>query len=71
MRADANDRPIKVFSTCPASNLAQPDSYLRQMIDVARWSEAYRTFIFDVPASPEGLAHIRVAFERATSRVAA
>jgi alkanesulfonate monooxygenase len=40
MRAESNGHTIKVFSTCPPSNLAQPDSYLRQVIDVARWSEA-------------------------------
>jgi hypothetical protein len=28
----------------------------------------YRTFILDVPASPDELEHIRVAFERAGVR---
>jgi alkanesulfonate monooxygenase len=40
MRPDSNGNPIKVFSTCPPSNLTQPDKYIRQVIDIARWSEA-------------------------------
>ncbi len=40
MLFEANGHPIKVFSTCPPSNLAQPDGYVGQVIDVARWSEA-------------------------------
>jgi len=31
-------------------------------------SVGYRTFILDVPASPEELTHIRVAFDRAAAR---
>jgi len=46
-------------------------SYERVADEVARYVAAgYRTFILDVPASPEELEHIRVVFERATSRVA-
>ncbi len=38
--ADSNGQSIRIFSTCPASSLAQPGSYLRQVLDIARWSEA-------------------------------
>jgi alkanesulfonate monooxygenase len=30
---------VRVFSTCPASNLVDQASYLRTVVDVARWSE--------------------------------
>jgi len=30
---------MKVFSTCPPSKLAQPATYLRQVEEIARWSE--------------------------------
>jgi alkanesulfonate monooxygenase len=30
---------LKVFSTCPPSALAQSDAYLRQVEEIARWSE--------------------------------
>src|SRR5262245_19075796 len=30
---------VRVFSTCPASNLVDQDSYLKTVVDVARWSE--------------------------------
>ncbi len=30
---------IQIFSTCPASNYSDPDKYLQQVVDVARWSE--------------------------------
>ena len=30
---------FKMFSTCPPSNLADRSTYLRNVIDVARWSE--------------------------------
>ena len=40
MRVDSNGQAVSIFSTCPPSNLAQPGSYLRQVVDVARWSEA-------------------------------
>ena len=33
-------RPVEVFSTCPPSSTAHLPSYRRQVIDVARWSEA-------------------------------
>lgn len=33
------DLSVKVFSTCPQSSQADAQSYLRQIIDVARWSE--------------------------------
>jgi len=46
-------------------------SYERVADELARYvTVGYRTFILDVPASPEELAHIRVAFERATARAA-
>jgi alkanesulfonate monooxygenase len=31
--------PLEVFSTCPASSGADLDTYLQQVVDVARWSE--------------------------------
>jgi alkanesulfonate monooxygenase len=37
----AIDRPLEVFSTCPASNDADLDSYLPRVLDVASWSEQY------------------------------
>ncbi len=40
MPADSNGQSIKIFSTCPPSNLVEPGSYRRQVIDIARWSEA-------------------------------
>jgi hypothetical protein len=60
MRANLNGHPIKVFSTCPPSNLAPLDRYLRQVIDVARRSAA---------SGCEGTL-VYVVFEQETSRVA-
>jgi alkanesulfonate monooxygenase len=40
MPFDLNGHSIKIFSTCPPSSFARPGSYLRQVIDIARWSEA-------------------------------
>jgi alkanesulfonate monooxygenase len=34
-----SDRPIEVFSTCPNSSGASPETYRKQVADVARWSE--------------------------------
>ena len=34
-----SDHGFKIFSTCPPSALAQPDRYLRQVEEIARWSE--------------------------------
>ena len=46
-------------------------SYDRVAGELARYmGVGYRTFILDVPASPEELDHIRLAFERAEARVA-
>jgi alkanesulfonate monooxygenase len=39
MDTTASLKPIKLFSTCPQSGLAGEKSYLRQVADVARWSE--------------------------------
>ena len=39
MAAQQPERPIEVFSTCPASSTAHLPSYRQQVIDVARWSE--------------------------------
>jgi alkanesulfonate monooxygenase len=39
MSAITLDAPLQIFSTCPPSSGADPDSYLRQVIDIARWSE--------------------------------
>ena len=30
---------LKIYSTCPSSRLSQPGAYLRQVQDIARWSE--------------------------------
>ena len=37
---ETNGQSVRIFSTCPPSSLSQPGSYLRQVIDIARWSEA-------------------------------
>jgi len=39
MRMAAIDRGLKIFSTCPLSSAAQPATAVRQLEDVARWSE--------------------------------
>jgi alkanesulfonate monooxygenase len=36
----SDGQSVRVFSTCPPSRLAQPASYVGQVADVARWSEA-------------------------------
>ena len=41
MSAKTLDAPLEVFSTCPPSSDANPETYLRQVIDVARWSEQH------------------------------
>ena len=33
------DQPVRIFSTCPPSNYADRSTYLRAVIDVAKWSE--------------------------------
>ena len=46
-------------------------SYERVADELGRYMAAgYRTFILDVPASPEELQHIRIAFDHAGARVA-
>jgi alkanesulfonate monooxygenase len=39
MASKGCDAPLEVFSTCPPSIDVDPESYLRQVVDVARWSE--------------------------------
>lgn len=39
MSVDTLAAPLEVFSTCPPSSHADPDSYLQRVIDIARWSE--------------------------------
>jgi alkanesulfonate monooxygenase len=39
IRAKNADLPVEVFSTCPSSTGATPESYLKSVADVARWSE--------------------------------
>jgi alkanesulfonate monooxygenase len=39
MPAAAHDHGLKIFSTCPPSALAQPETGLRQLEEIARWSE--------------------------------
>src|SRR3979490_148645 len=34
------DTGLKVFATCPPSYTASPQTYLREVLEVARWSEA-------------------------------
>lgn len=40
MALNTNGQPVKIFSTCPPSNLAQARSYVQQVVEIARWSEA-------------------------------
>ena len=40
MVEEPNAQAVRIFSTCPPSNLAQPGTYLRQVAEIARWSEA-------------------------------
>lgn len=35
-----NQQPVRIFSTCLPSNLAQSQTYLQQVVEIARWSEA-------------------------------
>lgn len=39
MSGNRLDAPLEVFSTCPPSSDADLDHYLRQVIEVARWSD--------------------------------
>ena len=39
MDSALTDRAIEVFSTCPVPGGAQRHTFLRNVIDVARWSE--------------------------------
>ncbi len=39
MQSPALDHGLKIFSTCPPSVLAQPQTYFRQVQEIARWSE--------------------------------
>ena len=39
MRTDAPDHGLKIFSTCPPSLLSQPGTCMRQLKEIARWSE--------------------------------
>ncbi len=39
MHTDAPDHSLKIFSTCPPSALAQPRTCIRQLEEIARWSE--------------------------------
>jgi alkanesulfonate monooxygenase len=41
MSAKTLDSPVEVFSTCPPSGAADPDSYLGRVADIARWSELH------------------------------
>ena len=40
MTGRLRDTGLKVFATCPPSYTASPQIYLREVLDVARWSEA-------------------------------
>src|SRR5262245_10823919 len=40
MRSAIADHGLKIFSTCPPSALAQPRQCIRQLEEIARWSEA-------------------------------
>jgi alkanesulfonate monooxygenase len=37
--ATFNQSAIRIFSTCPISRAVEPTDYLRQLVDVARWSD--------------------------------
>src|SRR5712692_4046199 len=39
MPTTAPDHGLKIFSTCPPSALAQPKTRIRQLEEIARWSE--------------------------------
>ena len=39
MLSAANHHGFRIFSTCPPSALAQPETALKQLEDIARWSE--------------------------------
>jgi len=39
MHTPETDQRLKIFATCPASALAQPETSIRQLADIARWSE--------------------------------
>ena len=39
MPTAASDHGLKIFSTCPPSALAQPKTCIRQLQEIARWSE--------------------------------
>src|SRR5258708_20311398 len=39
MPTTAPDHGLKIFSTCPPSALAQPKTCIRQLEEIARWSE--------------------------------
>ena len=39
MSAESGGLPIRVFATCPESSLAEPGTHVRQVAEVARWSE--------------------------------
>jgi alkanesulfonate monooxygenase len=41
MSATKFDPPLEVFTTCPQPDYRDPDAYLRQVIEVARWSEEH------------------------------
>ncbi len=40
MTGGPSDTGLKVFATCPPSYAASPQTYLREVLEVARWSEA-------------------------------
>lgn len=40
MTDNSNGRPVKIFSSCPQSSAAQPGTYMRQVVEIGRWSEA-------------------------------
>lgn len=40
MEDSANAQPVRIFSTCPPSNLVDQRTYLAQVGEIARWSEA-------------------------------
>src|SRR6266496_6617877 len=40
MTGRLRDTGLKVFATCPPSYAASPQTYLREVLEVARWSEA-------------------------------
>lgn len=63
MKPAIHDGDIELFSTCPPSSIADRKDYLRQVIDVARWSDAAKcrgilVYADNLNLDPWMLAHL-------------